>query len=163
MRVHADLVIENNMSVFTTTQYWTTRLTSIPVTFTSNNPKLSSSKGLFPYVLKPSKKKPKVEIWMVMWLVTGRKTHREYKRSLDQLKVAATSSPCETLLHRSTRKAKKTITKNKKAKQNKTITIRKKWWWQLQSEILGLERYMVATARDFWHFHDLSLTFSWQM
>ena len=163
MRVHADLVIENKMSVFTTTQYWTTRLTSIPVTFTWNNPKLSSSKGLFPYVLKPSRKKPKVEVWMVMWLVTGGKTHREYKRSLDQFKVAATSSPCETLLHCSTRKAKKKTQKTKKSNKIKQSLLEKKWWWQLQSEIPGLERYMVATARDFWHFHDLSLTFSWQM
>ena len=156
MRVHANLVIE--------TQYWTTRLTSIPVTFTWNNPKLSSSKGLFPYVVKPSRKKPKVEVWMVMWLVTGGKTHREHKRSLDQFKVAATSSPCETLLHRSTRKAKKTIPKKtKKPNKIKQSLLEKKWWWQLQSEIPGLERYMVTTARDFWHFHDLSLTFSWQM
>ena len=81
-----------------------------------------------------------------------------YKRSLDQFKVAATSSPCETLLHRSTRKAKKTITKNKTAKKIKQSLLEKKWWWQLQSEIPGLERYMVATARDFCHFHDLSLT-----
>ena len=162
MRVHADLVIENKMSVFTTTQYWTTRLTSIPVTFTWNNPKLSSSKGLFPYVLKPSRKKPKVEVWMVMWLVTGGKTHREYKRSLDQFKVAATSSPCETLLHCSTRKAKRTITKNKKAKQNKTITIRKKVmvttskWNTRTRKVYGCHSQRFLTFP--WPFPDIFLT-----
>ena len=92
---------------------------------------------------------------MVMWLVTGGKTHREYKRSLDQFKVAATSSPCETLLHCSTRKAKRTITKNKKAKQNKTITIRKK-------VMVTTSKWNTTTSRKVYGCHSQRfLTFPW--
>ena len=99
---------------------------------------------------------------MVMWLVTGGKTHREYKSSLDHFKAAATSSPCETFLHRSTRKAKKTITKNEKAEQNKTITIRKKVmvttskWNTRTRKVYGCLSQRLLTFP--WPFPDIFLT-----